>query len=59
VNAVYSDPLGIYIVGAKYPNSRWICRAAGCYYNNEGKFETCQKVDQNTGKKCGAPRPPG
>ncbi len=59
VNAVYSDLLGMYIVGAKYPNSRWICRAPGCYYNNSGSDDTCQREDLKTGKKCGAPRPPG
>lgn len=57
VNAVYSDPLGLYVAYSKYPRTRWTCRECG--YNNYGGDETCQKVDEITGKKCGKPRPPG
>lgn len=57
VNAIYSDIQGLYVAYSKYPRSRWTCRTCG--YNNYGGDTTCQKVDEITGKKCGASRPPG
>ena len=55
VDSIHSDARGLY-VASKYPRSRWIC---SCGYNNYGGDDTCQRVDEINGKKCGRPRPPG
>lgn len=60
VTAVYADAFGVYVVGiANYPYTRWICRASGCNYNNDGADTTCRRWDATRNKYCGAPRPPG
>ena len=57
VDSIHSDAQGLYVkpLVHNYPYTRWICT---CYYNNDGADTTCQRViDENTGKKCGRPRP--
>lgn len=52
VSAVHCDALGLYIAAIR---TRWICPV--CLYNNSEYAKTCQRVNPDTGEKCGHPRP--